>query len=96
MPFESPVMYRVLRTRSNTMKTFMSENLQLPLQGSLGVARDVGYISYFTQDSICDLAGLVNGRMAASMNDDQRLEACARLMPSFAFVNAEQAYALPR
>jgi hypothetical protein len=68
MPFESPVMYRVLRTRSNTMKTFMSENLQLPLQGSLGVARDVGYISYFTQDSICDLAGLVNGRMAASMN----------------------------
>jgi len=30
------------------------------------------------------------------MNDDQRLEACARLMPSFAFVNAEQAYALPR
>ena len=94
MPFESPVMYRVLRTRSNTMKTFMSENLQLPLQGSLGVARDVGYISYFTQDSICDLAGLVNGRMAASMNYDQRLEACARLRPSFAFVNADQAYAI--
>ena len=94
MPLESHVMYRVLRTRSNTMKTFMSENLQLPLQGSLGVARDVGYISYFTQDKICDLAGLVNGRIAASMNDDQRLEACARLRPSFAFVNADQAYVI--
>ena len=58
LPFESHWMYRVLSTRAHTMDHFMAENIASPLRDRLGVAGDVGYISYFSQGNICDLSGL--------------------------------------
>ena len=94
LPVESRLMYRVLSTRAHTMKEFTREDLASPLRGQLGVAGDVGYISYFSHDYICDLAGLVNGRAAAALSATQRLQVCAAMHPAFAFVNASQANAL--
>jgi hypothetical protein len=94
LPLDSRFIYRVLATRAHTMQRFMSEDLTAALQGHLGVASDVGYISYFSGGQICDLAGLVNGRAAAAMTADQRVQRCAAQHPEFAFVNASQAGAL--
>jgi hypothetical protein len=94
LPIESRLIFRVLRTRARTMQLFRSEDLADALHGRLGVASDVGYISYFTDDSICDLAGLVNGRSSAALSPLRRIEGCAAAHPSFAFVNAGQAGAL--
>jgi hypothetical protein len=94
LPVESKLMYRVLRTRVHTMQQFRSEDLASALYGQLGVASDVGYISYFSDDAICDLAGLVNGRAAAQLTPLQREQGCAAEHPGFALVNASQAGAL--
>ena len=91
LPFESHLMYRVLRTRVRTMTALTHEDLASALHHKVGVAGDVGYISYFADDAVCDLAGLVNGRAAAAMSSQQRLARCASLHPEFAFLNAGQA-----
>ena len=91
LPTESRLMYRVLTTRARTMKLFMSQNLNTALTNKLGMAIDVGYISYYTQDPICDAAGLVNGRAAAALPGSQRIARCAAQNPDFALVNADQA-----
>ena len=91
LPTESRLMYRVLTTRARTMRLFMSQNLAAALPGKLGMAIDVGYISYYTRDPICDAAGLVNGRAAAAMSVPERTKRCAIQNPDFALVNADQA-----
>jgi hypothetical protein len=91
LPLESRLMLRVFRTRSQTMKLFIAQDLSGPIQGEPGVAEDVGYISYFTQAPICDLSGLVNGRFAASLTWQQRAVRCAAERPAFAFFNSTQA-----
>lgn len=96
LPTESRLMYRVLTTRARTMRLFMSQPLSEALAGRLGTAMDVGYISYFTRDAICDAAGLVNGRLAASLSGQQRIARCAAERPDFALVNADQAGTLSK
>lgn len=91
LPIDARLMYRVLTTRAHTMKLFMGQDLASVLRGQLGVAADVGYISYFSQGTICDLSGLVNGPAAAALSSRQRAIRCAAQHPSFAFVDADQA-----
>ena len=91
LPTESRLMYRVLTTRARTMRLFMGQHLDTALAGKLGMAIDVGYISYFTGDPICDAAGLVNGRAAAALSGPRRIQRCAAQNPDFALVNADQA-----
>jgi hypothetical protein len=91
LPIDSRLMYRVLTTRARTMKLFMSQDLATSLHGELGVAGDVGYISYFSKAPICDLSGLVNGPAAARLTPQQRASRCAADHPGFALFNAGQA-----
>jgi hypothetical protein len=90
LPVESRLMYRVLTTRARTMRSFLATDLAPTLHKQLGVAADVGYISYYSQSNICDLSGLVNGRADALMSREQRLKNCAGEHPTFAFLNTNQ------
>lgn len=49
------------------------------------IAGDVGYIGYFSQGTMCDLSGLVNGRAQAQRSDSERIERCANTHPDFLF-----------
>lgn len=95
LPFECKIMYRVLTTRARTMKVFEGQHLDV-LAGKHGIASDVGYIGYFSQANICDMAGLVNGRAAASLSKNARLTACAATHPDFVFVNPGQLKTMAR
>jgi hypothetical protein len=88
-PIEVTSMYRVLRRRAVTLSQFKRQHLQT-LAGKLGTAFDIGYIGYFSQARICDLAGLVNGREAARGTNDTRAAKCAARHPDFLFVNRSQ------
>ncbi len=94
-PLEVKLMYHVLTVRAETLAHFESEHLNL-LQGKLGAAFDVGYIGYFSQAQICDLAGLVNGRAPARLTTPLRAEACARRNPDFIFGNRSQIYLMSK
>jgi len=87
--FEAIAMRRVLTQRAATMHEFEGQHLDR-LRNMRGVASDIGYIGYFTGAKLCDLAGLVNGRAAASLSSRQRTEACAASDPDFLFLNAGQ------
>lgn len=89
LPFESVAMHRVLTRRAETMRNFEAQHLDV-LQGSRGIASDIGYIGYFTRAKICDLAGLVNGRPAARMTSLERAHACVRTDADFIFGNLSQ------
>ena len=89
LPIESLAMHRVLTRRSETMRTFESQTLDV-LSTRHGTASDIGYIGYFSKAEICDLAGLVNGRAAARLSSRQRVDTCARTNPQFLFVNSSQ------
>ncbi len=95
MPFETQTMYRVLTHRSETMRAFEAQHLDV-LQERRGVASDIGYIGYFSGAEICDLAGLVNGRPAARRSSAERNQACVRTNPEFLFVNVSQLGPLQR
>ena len=88
-PVEAKLIYRVLTLRAQTMAQFKGAHLDR-LHGLLGVAFDVGFIGYFSQADICDLAGLVNGRPAARMTRPARAAACAARNPGFIFANPNQ------
>ena len=88
-PFEIRAMFHVLTRRSEAMRSFESEHLEV-LKDKRGVASDIGYIGYFTGAKICDLAGLVNGRDAALMSSVQRNQACMQTNPNFVFGNVSQ------
>lgn len=89
LPFESVAMGRVLRHRAETVSRFEMQHLDV-LRKRHGMASDIGYIGYFSQADICDLAGLVNGRAAARMSQLERARACASIHPDFVFLNASQ------
>lgn len=89
LPFEAVAMRRVLTRRAASMHGFEAQHLDV-LRNKRGVASDIGYIGYFTGAKLCDLAGLVNGRAAASLTSRQRAEACAASDPDFLFLNAGQ------
>jgi hypothetical protein len=66
-----------------------SQRLEV-FRGQAGIAYDIGFISYFTHASICDMYGLVNGREFARTRPDERAKRCGESSPVFAFVNGEQ------
>ena len=75
--------------RAETVRVFASQHVET-LQANKGVAFDIGYIDYFSKAQICDLAGLVNGRAAASLTSKQRLNACVATDADFFFLNSGQ------
>jgi hypothetical protein len=96
MPVDVHYMRRTLVTRARTMKLFMSEDLSPILSRRLGVAYDIGYIGYFTDSPICDLAGLVNGRAVAALNTDERTQRCANQHPDYLFTDTNQTLSVAR
>jgi hypothetical protein len=94
-PVESRVMYSVLSARAKTLTQFQRQHLDV-LHEKLGVAEDVGYIGYFSKAQICDIAGLVNGRAAASLDMWKRARICAALDPDFLFLNQSQIVLMTR
>jgi hypothetical protein len=88
-PIEARMMYRVLERRSATVRSFEAGHLDI-LRERRGVASDIGYIGYFSGASICDLAGLVNGRAAARLSSAERNRACVQTHPDFIFGNVSQ------
>ncbi len=94
-PFEVRAMHRVLTHRSETMRSFEAQHLDV-LRERRGIASDIGYIGYFTGARICDLAGLVNGRAAARLSSAERNLACVQADPDFIFGNVSQLAPLTR
>jgi hypothetical protein len=98
LPFESRLLYPMLRDRATLVKQFEDDRLDL-LQGKRGVAYDVGQIGYFSRADICDLAGLVNGRDKAGETEVERFAGCAAMHPDFMFIATgeinEMRYFLP-
>ena len=88
LPFESRMLYPMLRSRSTMLQQLESQHLER-LQGKRGVAFDIGYIGYFSRADICDLAGLVNGRDKARLTPLQRVVACNATRPDFMFIDLE-------
>jgi hypothetical protein len=86
LPFESRMLYPMLRDRAGLLKQFEGNHFE-SLQGKRGVAFDIGYLGYFSHADICDLAGLVNGRDKARQTTQERLAGCFASHPDFIFVN---------
>jgi hypothetical protein len=86
LPYESLVIYPMLKSRSTLLKQFESDHFER-LEGKRGVANDVGLIGYFSRAEICDLAGLVNGRERARETVGERIAGCAASHPEFLFLN---------
>ena len=86
LPFESRMLYRMLRDRTALLKQFEGDHFE-SLQGKRGVAFDIGYLGYFSRADICDLAGLVNGRDKARQTTQERLAGCFASHPDFIFVD---------
>jgi hypothetical protein len=89
LPFESYFMHHVLVARAATWRIFQAQHLH-QISGLQGAAYDVGYIGYFSQAPICDLAGLVNGRAVARLSKVARSQRCAAIAPAFVFGNWDQ------
>lgn len=78
---------------TNRSAAFLSlRSLELgALEGTNGIAWDVGHLMYFTKAQVCDVSGLVNGREAARAPESQRLESCLKRDVEFVFVTPENA-----
>lgn len=85
---ELPVILRIDRGRAQNLEAMEHAHLD-QLHGE-GLAGDVGYIGYFSAAPICDINGLVNGRAAAQMSEEQRIQACIAAHPSFLFLSESQ------
>ena len=90
--FELPIALRIDRGRSRTLVEMRGSHLDR-LRGD-GLAADVGFIGYFSQAPICDTNGLINGRAAAALTVEKRMEACMAKRPSFLFATDQQIGAL--
>jgi hypothetical protein len=86
LPFESTMLYPMLRDRARLLKQFEGNHLE-NLQGKRGFAFDIGLIGYFSRADICDMAGLVNGRDKARETTQQRLEGCVATHLDFMFLD---------
>jgi hypothetical protein len=85
-PIESILLHREFRAREHSLAEFRMQHLER-LSSLKLVAFDVGYIGYFTQSSLCDMAGLVNGRASAALPFEDRVKVCAAEHPQYAFVS---------
>lgn len=61
------------------------------LEGTSGIAWDVGHLMYFTKAQVCDVSGLINGREAARAPESERLDNCLKRDVEFLFVTPENA-----
>jgi hypothetical protein len=86
MPTESRLLYHLFRTRAQALAEFRGQHLD-QLHAMNVVAFDVGYIGYFTESPLCDMAGLVNGRADARLSFHERVVKCAARKPQYAFVS---------
>ena len=86
LPFESTLLFKEFRTRAQSLAEFRAQHLER-LHSMEVTAFDVGYIGYFTESPLCDMAGLVNGRARARMPFADRVELCAAEHPPYAFVS---------
>jgi hypothetical protein len=86
VPIESMLVGKEFRRREQSLAEFRAQHLER-LSSMQLVAFDVGYIGYFTQSPLCDMAGLVNGRARAAMPFKERVKACAAEHPQYAFVS---------
>jgi hypothetical protein len=85
-PIESILLHREFRAREDSLAQFRTQHLER-LSALKLVAFDVGYIGYFTQSPLCDMAGLVNGRASAALPFEDRVKVCAAGHPDYAFVS---------
>ena len=86
LPIESVWLHREFRAREHSLAQFRMQHLER-LSSLKLVAFDVGYIGYFTQSPLCDMAGLVNGRARAALPFEDRVKVCAAEHPQYAFVS---------
>lgn len=86
MPIESVLLYKEFRTRARSLAEFQEQDLGRLHSVNL-VAFDVGYIGYFTDSPLCDMAGLVNGRARAALPFEERVRDCVAEHPQYAFVS---------
>jgi hypothetical protein len=86
LPIESKLLYREFRVREQSLAEFRAQHLER-LSSMKLVAYDIGYIGYFTESPICDMAGLVNGRARARLSSHERVELCAAERPQYAFLD---------
>ena len=93
--FESYVVKQIIGHDSSVLQEMRSQHLQV-FAGRSGVAADIGFISYFSGASICDMKGLVNGRQFAAASADERAKRCAESSPDFAYVTIQQGRALSK
>lgn len=86
LPIESVLLSREFQEREKALAKFRMQHLE-ELSSLKLVAFDVGYIGYFTQSPLCDMAGLVNGRGSAALPFTERVKTCAAEHPQYAFVS---------
>ncbi|MGA7155974.1 MAG: hypothetical protein WBY53_03965 [Acidobacteriaceae bacterium] len=86
VPIESFLLYREFRAREQSLAEFREQHLE-QLRPLKLVAFDVGYIGYFTDSPLCDMAGLVNGRARAALPFETRVRECVAEHPDYAFVS---------
>jgi hypothetical protein len=86
VPIESVLLHREFRAREHSLAQFRAQHLE-QLSSLKLIAFDVGYIGYFTQSPLCDMAGLVNGRASAALPFADRVKGCAAEHPDYAFVS---------
>ena len=86
VPIESVLLYKEFGRRKQSLAEFRAQHLER-LSSLKLVAFDVGYIGYFTESPLCDMAGLVNGRERAALPFEERVRACAAEHPQYAFVS---------
>jgi hypothetical protein len=86
LPLESYWAYPALVGRAITY-TEMSSAPLAQLHGDRVVAGEVGYIGYFSGADICDVDGLVDGRVFAARTQRQRDQACAAESPDVLFLS---------
>lgn len=87
---ESIAVAKVVKGRTKVLMDMRSDRLGL-LAGEPFVAFDVGFISYFSQGTLCDMNGLMHGPEFASSTKEERARICASIKPVFAFLTANQA-----
>ena len=85
-PIESKLLYREFRARETSLAQFRTQHLER-LHAMKLVAFDIGYIGYFTDSPLCDMAGLVNGRVRAALPFEERVRLCVAEHPQYAFVS---------
>ncbi|MBV8632227.1 MAG: hypothetical protein JOZ83_14965 [Silvibacterium sp.] len=90
LPIDWKLASHAMQGRSQTFLELRAANLGRMFAEKTIVASDVGYITYFTNGRMCDLAGLVNGRAMAAMTSDQRVAYCASRSPAMAFLTLGQ------